>query len=190
MQTNKRVSSSNIVVSGNMRQGLTYTLVFIKNEYQVLLGLKKRGFGKGKWNGFGGKVEKNETIFDGAIRETKEECNLKVNNLKHVGIVAYEDILDCRMDFVHVFTANKYTDILQESDEMKPEWFDYEIIPFQQMWPDAKYWYPFMLQDKNFFAHVVYYNEESYKNTNIREYSSIKMVADYMKSLMKRKNIV
>lgn len=77
-----------------MRHGLTYTLIFIKNDNQVLLGLKKRGFGKGKWNGFGGKVEQNETIFDGAIRETKEECNLKVDNLKYVGIVAYEERLD------------------------------------------------------------------------------------------------
>jgi 8-oxo-dGTP diphosphatase / 2-hydroxy-dATP diphosphatase len=34
----------------------------------VLLGLKKKGFGKGKWNGFGGKVEKNETILEAAIR--------------------------------------------------------------------------------------------------------------------------
>jgi len=28
----------------------------------MLLGLKKRGFGKDKWNGFGGKVEANESI--------------------------------------------------------------------------------------------------------------------------------
>ena len=31
-------------------------------------GLKKRGFGLGKWNGMGGKVEPNETILDGAKR--------------------------------------------------------------------------------------------------------------------------
>ena len=45
-----------------------YTLTIIKQESMVLLGFKKRGFGKGKINGFGGKVEKGETIHDAAIR--------------------------------------------------------------------------------------------------------------------------
>lgn len=45
-----------------------YTLTVIRSEESLLLGLKKRGFGKGKINGFGGKVEKGETILDAAIR--------------------------------------------------------------------------------------------------------------------------
>jgi len=45
-----------------------YTLVVLHNESCVLLGLKKRGFGKGKWNGFGGKVEEGETIAQAAMR--------------------------------------------------------------------------------------------------------------------------
>ncbi len=44
------------------------TSVFIRDSGQVLLGLKKRGFGVGFWNGFGGKVEKGETIEEGARR--------------------------------------------------------------------------------------------------------------------------
>ena len=38
------------------------------NDKQILLGLKKRGFGEGKWNGFGGKVQPGESIAQGAIR--------------------------------------------------------------------------------------------------------------------------
>jgi hypothetical protein len=35
---------------------LQTTHVFLFNsKNQVLLGMKKRGFGEGKWNGFGGK---------------------------------------------------------------------------------------------------------------------------------------
>ncbi len=34
----------------------------------MLLGLKKRGFGAGKWNGFGGKVNPGEDIVDAALR--------------------------------------------------------------------------------------------------------------------------
>lgn len=43
-----------------MRQS---TLVFVFNKQkQILLAMKKRGFGVGKWNGAGGKVEDGETI--------------------------------------------------------------------------------------------------------------------------------
>ena len=44
------------------------TLVLIREPTRVLLGMKKRGFGQGRWNGFGGKVEKGETILQGAVR--------------------------------------------------------------------------------------------------------------------------
>lgn len=52
------------------------TLVFLLRSQpvpQVLLGLKKRGFAHGRWNGFGGKVEINETIPQAAIRQV-EPC--------------------------------------------------------------------------------------------------------------------
>lgn len=47
-----------------------YTQVFIRDlvNRKLLLGYKKRSFGKGKWTGVGGKVEPNETIIEGAIR--------------------------------------------------------------------------------------------------------------------------
>lgn len=44
------------------------TLVLIKKLNEVLLGYKKRGFGVNKWNGFGGKVNVNESIEEAAIR--------------------------------------------------------------------------------------------------------------------------
>lgn len=47
------------------------TLVFIQKCNQILLGYKKRGFGASKWNGFGGKVNFNESITDAAVRSVK-----------------------------------------------------------------------------------------------------------------------
>ena len=44
------------------------TLAFIRDGDRLLLGMKKRGFGAGKWNGFGGKVDPGETILQGAVR--------------------------------------------------------------------------------------------------------------------------
>ncbi len=53
-----------------------YTLVFLRDlsNGRILLGKKKRGFGEGKWNGLGGKVEANESIAEGAIRLVTKQC--------------------------------------------------------------------------------------------------------------------
>ena len=45
-----------------------YSLVMVKRETEILLGFKLRGFGEGKWNGFGGKLEPNETVKKCAAR--------------------------------------------------------------------------------------------------------------------------
>jgi ADP-ribose pyrophosphatase len=45
-----------------------FTLAMVRKTNSILLGLKKKGFGEGKWNGFGGKVEKDETVTEGAVR--------------------------------------------------------------------------------------------------------------------------
>ena len=46
----------------NMVTNKVLTLAFIRETTRVLLGLKKRGFGEGRWNGFGGKVQTGESI--------------------------------------------------------------------------------------------------------------------------------
>jgi 8-oxo-dGTP diphosphatase/2-hydroxy-dATP diphosphatase len=43
-------------------------LVLVLKKSEILLGLKKRGFGEGKWNGFGGKIESGESVIQAAIR--------------------------------------------------------------------------------------------------------------------------
>ncbi|XP_032115703.1 7,8-dihydro-8-oxoguanine triphosphatase isoform X1 [Sapajus apella] len=51
-----------------------YTLVLVLQPQRVLLGMKKRGFGAGRWNGFGGKVQEGETIEEGAKRVNEIVC--------------------------------------------------------------------------------------------------------------------
>lgn len=54
--------------TGEMLSSKLLTLVLVVQPGKVLLGMKKRGFGAGKWNGFGGKVQPGETIEDAARR--------------------------------------------------------------------------------------------------------------------------
>lgn len=44
----------------------TLTLVLVRQGQNVLLSMKKRGFGVGRWSRFGGKVEKQETRWSKA----------------------------------------------------------------------------------------------------------------------------
>ncbi|GLE03487.1 hypothetical protein PINS_up012389 [Pythium insidiosum] len=58
----------------------------------VLLGLKKRGFGQGKWNGFGGKVDPTDaSVIAAAAREVREEANIDVqeSDLQERGIIMF-----------------------------------------------------------------------------------------------------
>ena len=56
---------------------------------EVCLAEKKRGFGAGRLNGTGGKVDEGETILEGAVRETYEEIK---NWLSEVRKFTEEDI--------------------------------------------------------------------------------------------------
>lgn len=149
-----------------------YTLIFIKIGNYVLLGYKKRGFGEKKWNGFGGKLEKNETVAEGAIRELFEESNLVVDKqqLHYVGVVTYNDGQHRRI--VHIFTASQIKGDLKETDEMKPEWFQFDNIPYHTMWPDSKFWVPLILKDCYVQADFTYSNCKIY-NYNVEQLDMI-----------------
>jgi len=55
------------------------TLLLLRSNGRILLGRKKRGFGAGKANGFGGKVEVGETIKEAAVREMQEESGVTID---------------------------------------------------------------------------------------------------------------
>ncbi|CAK9804039.1 Oxidized purine nucleoside triphosphate hydrolase [Anthophora plagiata] len=144
-----------------------FSLVFVRNPEEILLGLKKRGFGENKWNGFGGKVEPGESIIQGAIREVKEECSITVEDLKKIGILQFqfegaETVLE-----VHVFETYQYHGELTESEEMRPKWFNLKEIPFKQMWPDDEYWFPYMLRGELFKGYFLYRGQDLILKHNI-----------------------
>lgn len=126
------------------------TIVIPVKGDSVLLGLKKRGFGAGRWNGFGGKVENGEDIDGAAMRELREECGLVANKLENFGLIefSFQGLSDTLV--VHFFQTVDFDGEPEESEEMKPQWFSTAEIPFDKMWPDDKYWFPIFLQNKKF----------------------------------------
>ncbi|MEN9647638.1 MAG: hypothetical protein RLY57_442 [Candidatus Parcubacteria bacterium] len=126
------------------------TLCIPIKDNMVLLGMKKRGFGSGRWNGFGGKVEQGETIEQAALRELDEEVGIKDGELIKAGILEFSFENDEKILQVHVFKLVAFTDEPVESEEMRPQWFSFDEIPFSQMWSDDEYWFPLLLNNKLF----------------------------------------
>jgi 8-oxo-dGTP diphosphatase/2-hydroxy-dATP diphosphatase len=133
------------------------TLTLVRRGSHILLGMKKRGFGEGRWNGFGGKVMQGETVEGAALRELHEEAGITAEQLEKVGVLDFQ--FTTRPDEeleVHVFGAGKYTGEPCESEEMRPAWFSINALPYPDMWPDDIFWMPLYLAGKKFTGRFVF----------------------------------
>ena len=138
------------------------TLCLIHTDTHLLLGMKKRGFGANKWTGFGGKLESGETLEQAACREVQEECALTIlpENLTKRGILHFTFEEDSTAMEVHVFTAQTYEGTPTETDEMAPQWYPLDALPFDSMWEDDQHWLPTLFgTDHKFYAHF-HFNTE------------------------------
>lgn len=137
------------------------TLCIVHSGSKVLLGLKKRGFGQGKWNGFGGKVIDGEKVEEAAKRELFEESGLKVSSMEKLGVLDFSWQGKEEKLVVHIFKASDIAGKAKETDEMKPQWFTIKDIPYQSMWADDQYWLPLFLENKKFEGSFIFDNNDN-----------------------------
>lgn len=134
------------------------TLLFFIKDGKILLAMKKRGFGAGKWNGVGGKIEAGETIEDALVRESVEEVSMKP--LSWTKVAELDFIQDAETDpwhmYVHAYLSEEWEGEPTESEEMKPQWYDLDAIPYEVMWEDDKYWLPQVLEGKRLQGKFVF----------------------------------
>ncbi|MGD2072863.1 MAG: 8-oxo-dGTP diphosphatase [Candidatus Thorarchaeota archaeon] len=128
----------------------TETVSIVYQPPRILLGMKKQRFGRGKYNGFGGEVEDGETLEESVVRETLEEAGITITDPELMGKILFQFKSDEQDHLVHFFRAMQYQGTIKESDEMKPEWFDINDIPYDEMWADDKYWLPLLLSNRKF----------------------------------------
>ncbi len=131
----------------------------------------------GKWNGAGGKKQEDETVIETAVREVHEEIGVKVReeDLEKCAEISYgkTDDPNWGMD-VQIFITRTWKGELKESEEMKPDWFELEDIPFGEAWQDLVHWLPRILAGEKLKAAFIYKEDgdtiESMEVLEVREF--------------------
>lgn len=133
------------------------TICFLLRDNKVVLAMKKRGHGEGKWNGYGGKLNEGESVEDSAVREIKEESGIDIdkNILEKVAEIDFLD--DGEISFhCPIFLIKEWSGEPIETDEMNPKWFDVDKIPYNEMWSTDKIWMPLVFSGKKIKAQAYF----------------------------------
>lgn len=132
------------------------TLAIIEKGDEALLAMKKRGFGEGWWNGYGGKVQDSETIDEAMIRELWEESGIVAKRFKKRAIIEFFFAGTDKEVEMHVYEVTDHEGQPIETEEMSPQWFKKDEIPFDNMWPADRNWMPLFFDGKNFSGRAVF----------------------------------
>ena len=75
----------------------------------------------------------------------------------------HEELLE-----VHVFRATEYVGCPTETEEMTPQWYPEDGIPFEGMWADDVYWLPLLLASQCFEAYFLFRGEATIVRHELR----------------------
>lgn len=128
----------------NWQPAVRATLMFVRHGDRVLLIRKKRGFGMGKINGPGGKLDPGETEHECAVRETFEELGVMAHDAVKRGELWFQFVDGLGMH-VAVFMSERHDGDATETEEAAPLWTAINAIPFEKMWADDQHWLHRML---------------------------------------------
>ncbi len=142
------------------------TLCVLRDGENILLAMKKRGFGAGKWNGYGGKIYESESVEDSLIREVKEESNLDLISYEKRGEIEfhYNDYV------IHmiIFEGTQWQGEPEETEEMSPKWYTVDSLPFPEMWPDDMHWFPHFLSRNSFSGKVEFSDDHQILSIDVK----------------------
>ncbi len=129
---------------------ITMNLLYLVNDGQVMLALKKRGHGAGRHNGVGGKLNPGESVEQSLIREAQEEIGVTPQEFEKMAYITFDLYMKGEHVFehVHIYTTSNWTSEPVESEEVSPRWFDIGNLPFDTMWPNDIHFLPHVLGGK------------------------------------------
>lgn len=119
---------------------------------------KENDMHEGKWNGLGGKFEKDETPEECVIREVMEESGLLMEEPKFKGMIVFPNFAKGQTWQVFIYTCDKFSGELIESNEGNLEWIDNDKLLDLNLWEGDKVFLKWLNQDKIFSAKFIYEN--------------------------------
>jgi len=146
------------------------TLCFLRRDNEVLLAMKKRGFGEGRWNGVGGKPRPKEAIEEAARREAREEVCVLPSGLTRIATLDFYFLHNPDWNQrVLVYTSENWEGEPAETEEMRPRWFSINELPLEDMWPDDEHWLPRVLEGKKLKGEFLFGPEDIILDFQINE---------------------
>lgn len=141
------------------------TLCYIEKDgcYLMLHRIKKeRDVNKDKWIGVGGHFEEGESPEECLLREVKEETGLTLTSWKFRGILTF--IAEgWPMEYICLFTADKFTGELRQCNEGTLEWVRKEDIFGLNLWEGDKVFHRLLLEREDFFSLKLKYDGDELK---------------------------
>jgi 8-oxo-dGTP pyrophosphatase MutT (NUDIX family) len=149
------------------------TLSMIHDDDRVLLAMKKRGHGVGKWNGYGGKISAGESIEQAMVRELQEESGLLAKKFEKRAIITFDDQGNGNILEMHVFRIFDFEGEPVETEEMAPKWFSLSEIPYSEMWESDRTWLPMYFNDDKIIGDVKVQGWEKIRTENFQKISNL-----------------
>lgn len=125
---------------------------------QVLLGLKRTGFGTGRVVALGGKIDGAESAREAAVREVAEESGIVLvpAEVRAAGSITWQFPARPAWNMAaSLFTADAGQAAIVACEEIEPRWYGVDAIPWQDMWQDAPHWIPQLLAGQPVRATIV-----------------------------------
>src|SRR5690606_36210638 len=102
------------------------------------------------------------------MRELHEEYGLVPRDLAHAGKARFTYQGKDKEVEVHFFKITDFSGEPVETEEMKPQWFHIQELPYQNMWPDDVHWMPHFLSGQKFEGTFVFEGFDKILNHEIQ----------------------
>ncbi|EJS69314.1 8-oxo-dGTP diphosphatase [Bacillus cereus] len=158
-----------------------YTICFIRRGDNILLLNRNKKPNMGMWNGVGGKIEDNETPYEGIIRETLEETGIDLPSVTYKGNVVFKNRDKPRdSEGMYVFLADLPDGVHMNAPlsmaEGLLEWKEIDWIldgDNRGVVSNLPKYLPIVLTEENKLEHIF-----TYDNRNIIKYTTALLTED------------
>jgi len=136
-------------------------LVFVINKDEVLLAESNYREGKTTWNGISGFLENKEKPEEAAVRSVYNEVKLRIyeHDLEKAGIIHLYTIDPDKVRektlTLTIYLCEKFQGEARMTPGVKPRWFNFATIPYEDMFEDTNKWLERILTGEKLIIEVI-----------------------------------